>query len=85
MGRMNFCPRCGSESLERLKTYSHCCQCLLFIDHQGPGDSDLYDGRYERPKQLERNKQEEKEFEEIETEILELEKDDESIRNENAK
>ena len=47
MGKISSCPRCGDRSLERLKTYSHCGQCLFFVDHGGPNESDLYDGLYE--------------------------------------
>ena len=27
------CPRCGTKTLERLTTYSHCIECLYFKDH----------------------------------------------------
>ena len=32
---MSFCncPRCGERTLERLKSYSHCVECLYFEDY----------------------------------------------------
>ncbi len=29
---ITFCPRCGSYSLEQLKSYAHCFQCLYVRD-----------------------------------------------------
>jgi hypothetical protein len=50
--------------MERLRTYSHCGQCLLFIDHLGPGDTDIYDGLYEaHPNRLAQQFEKEKCFE----------------------
>ena len=32
MSRLCECPRCGDMSLEKLKTYSHCSNCLYVED-----------------------------------------------------
>ncbi len=32
MSRMCECPRCGERSFEKLKTYSHCSNCLYAED-----------------------------------------------------
>lgn len=82
MGRMNFCPRCGDCSLERLKTYSHCGQCLLFIDHAGPNESDLYDGLYElNPERIKREMEREKRVEEFEKSMTERKTNHENTNN----
>lgn len=50
--------------MERLKTYSHCGQCLFFIDHSGPSEGDLYDGLYElHPDRLKRQIEQRKRIE----------------------
>lgn len=33
------CPRCGSRSMERLSTYSHCPNCLYFEDFYDNGQA----------------------------------------------
>lgn len=33
------CPRCGLRTLERLKTYAHCANCLLFEDYHEDNES----------------------------------------------
>lgn len=33
------CPRCGSRSMERLSTYSHCPNCLYFEDFYDDGQA----------------------------------------------
>ena len=35
------CPRCGSSAFERLKTYSHCVECLYFQDYWKSSESNL--------------------------------------------
>ena len=37
------CPRCQTRSFERLKTYSHCCECLYFEDYWSCLESDVLD------------------------------------------
>lgn len=32
MSFISCCPRCGSRTLETLQTYSHCSECLYFVD-----------------------------------------------------
>lgn len=37
MSKMCECPRCGERSFEKLKTYSHCSNCLYAEDRwEGP-------------------------------------------------
>lgn len=32
MSFVSNCPRCGSRTFETLQTYSHCSECLYFVD-----------------------------------------------------
>lgn len=32
MSFISNCPRCGSRTFETLQTYSHCSECLYFVD-----------------------------------------------------
>lgn len=35
------CPRCGSRSLERMSSYSHCANCLYFEDYYEDSQSQV--------------------------------------------
>ncbi len=36
------CPRCGSGSFERMKTYGHCVGCLYFEDYDDSSESQCF-------------------------------------------
>ncbi len=42
MDQFAHCPRCENRTLEQLKTYSHCIDCLYYEDRYHDSESGFY-------------------------------------------